>query len=98
VVVEEQQYPHVGVGGVPELQGLISMALVRAQLEVDGDTFSSAVMLFGAEVTALPVRDGAAWRTQTATTRRSPFRRRRRDAVSAALVFSPTARCRAATR
>jgi hypothetical protein len=51
------------------------MALVRAQLEVDSDTFGSAVMLFGAEVMALPVRDGAALRSQTATTRRSPTRR-----------------------
>jgi hypothetical protein len=64
------------------------MALVRAQLEVDGDTFSSAMTLFGAEVMALPVRDGAALRSQTATTRHSPTKWRRRNAVSTALVFS----------
>jgi hypothetical protein len=51
------------------------MALVRAQLEVDGDTFGSAVTLFGAKVMALPVRDGAVLRSQTAPTWRSPTRR-----------------------
>jgi hypothetical protein len=75
MVVEDQQHPRVGVGGVPKLQGLISMALMRAQLEVDGDTFGLAVTPFGAEDTAPPVRDGVAWRTPMATTRRSPPRR-----------------------
>jgi hypothetical protein len=96
--VEERQHSRVGVGGIPKLQGLISMALVRGQLEVDGDTFGLAVTLFGAEVMALLVRDGAALRSQMATTRHSPTRQRQRNAVLAALVFSSTARRRATSR